>query len=77
MAPLVSAPYGAGLRRAPRLRHRRLRACSARGSAAALLERGAAVIVLRRDERPGSALVLDGTEAALHRRRTATCSTRS
>ena len=29
----------------------------------ALLDRGAAVVVLRRDERPGSALTLDGTEA--------------
>jgi CDP-glucose 4,6-dehydratase len=28
----------------------------------ALLDRGAAVVVLRRDERPGSALALDGTE---------------
>ncbi len=61
MAPLVSAPYGAGFD------GRRVFVTGAYGLLGAwlcrgLLERGAAVIVLRRDERPGSALVLDGTE---------------
>jgi len=61
MAPLVSAPYGGAFA------GRRVFVSGAYGMlgawlSAALLERGAAVIVLRRDERPGSALTLTGTE---------------
>jgi len=62
MAPLVSDPYGEGFA------GRRVFVTGAYGMlgawlSAALLDRGAAVIVLRRDERPGSALMLGGTEA--------------
>jgi len=62
MAPLVSDPYGEGFA------GRRVFVTGAYGMlgawlSAALLDRGAAVIVLRRDERPGSALMLSGTEA--------------
>lgn len=61
MAALVSAPYGTAFER------RRVLVTGAYGMlgawlARALLDRGAAVVVLRRDERPGSALALDGTE---------------
>ena len=61
MASLVSAPYGGAFA------GRRVFVSGAYGMlgawlSAALLERGAAVIVLRRDERPGSALTLTGTE---------------
>lgn len=62
MAPLVSPPLGAAFA------GRRVFVTGAYGMLGAwltraLLDRGASVVVLRRDERPGSALTLDGTEA--------------
>jgi len=62
MAPLVSPPFGMGFA------GRRVFVTGAYGMLGswltrALLDRGAGVVVLRRDERPGSPLVLDGTES--------------
>jgi CDP-glucose 4,6-dehydratase len=62
VAHVVSPPFGAAMRGRTALV---TGAYGLLGShlSRALLDRGARVIVLRRDERPGSALTLEGTEA--------------
>ena len=63
MAPLVSAPYGAGLRRPPRLRHRRLRHARRVAVPRAARARRARSSCCAATSGPAARSTLDGTEA--------------